>query len=68
MAAIFPGLEFAGLLYIQLFQAKVQATGQSNLTALFTSIAAESDQLAAVNICKTCRSFHRRHSAAIKKN
>ncbi len=40
-AAIFPGLEFAGLLYIMRFAGQVQATPHSNLAALHPSVASE---------------------------
>ncbi len=53
LAAIFAGLEFAGLLN----QAKGQATPHANLAALRLSVAAEWDQLAAVKI---------RRAAAVK--
>jgi hypothetical protein len=49
-------------------QAKVQATPHSNLTALFSSVAAECDRLAVVYICKTYCSFRCRHEAPAKKN
>jgi hypothetical protein len=51
----------------RVLQAKDQATLHSNLAALFLSIAAEWDWLAAVYISKTCCSFRHCHSAA-KKN
>jgi hypothetical protein len=48
-------------------QPKGQATPHANLAALRLSVAAEWDQLAAVQIHKTCRSFHRRPCAVAKK-
>jgi hypothetical protein len=56
LAAIFAELEFAGLLNRQSF------------AALRSSVAAEWDRKASVQIRKTYRSFRRRRSAVAKKN
>jgi hypothetical protein len=52
----------------RILQGKGQAKTNANLSALFPSIAAEWDRLAAVYICKTGRSFRSHHSAAAEKN
>jgi hypothetical protein len=57
LAAIFAGLEFAGLLFLMHLQPKSQATPPANLAALCPSVAAEWDRLAAVQIRIKCCSF-----------
>ncbi len=54
LATIFTGFEFAGLLNLELLQAKVQVTPHTNLAALPLPRAAEWDRLAAKYIRKTC--------------
>jgi hypothetical protein len=61
LAAIFVGLEFAGLPHLMRFAGKVQAMPHSILAALRLSIAAEWDQLAAVY------TKHAAHSTAANK-
>jgi hypothetical protein len=54
LAVIFTRLEFAGLLYAECLQVKVQAKPHTNLAALHQSIPAEWHQLAVEYIHKTC--------------
>jgi hypothetical protein len=63
-----PDLNSLDISISRTLQAKDQATPHWNLSALFLSIAAEWDRLAAVHIHKTCSSFRHCHSAAAKKN